>query len=96
MSIWPNLLRSLLLTALLSFAAPTILVGGALATLSLVSCVPGFTASGQAGANQILDFLSVFGSGNSVEGMMTIGLTCSSVGLLFDLFNFYCYQNLKG
>ncbi|MGK7874116.1 MAG: hypothetical protein AB4426_12620 [Xenococcaceae cyanobacterium] len=91
-----NLLRSLLLTTLLSFSAPIILVGGMLAALSVVSCVPGFALLGQTGANQMLEFLAIFGSGYPVQGILTIGFTSGIVGGLFDLFNFYRYQSLRG
>ena len=96
MTTLPNFLRSLLLTSLLSFAAPILLVGGVLAALSIVSYVPGFTLVSQTGATQVLRFLATFGSGCPIQGMLTIGLTCSFAGSLFDVFNFYRYQNLRG
>lgn len=96
MSILPNFLRSLLLTTILSFTAPIVFVGGVLAALSIVSYLPGLTVVGEIGATQVMTFLTVFGSGNPVGGVVTIGLTCCLVGGLFDLFNYYRYQNLKG
>ena len=92
MSILPSFLSSLLLTALLSFAAPIALVGVMLTTLFAVSYVPGLAVLGHTGASQILGFLTIFGSGFPVQGILTIGLTCGIVGTLLDLFNFYRYE----
>ena len=92
----PNFLRSLLLTALLSFATPILFVGGVLAALSVVSYVPGFALVSQTGETQILTFLATFGSGCPIQGIVTIGLTCSFAGSLFDGFNSYRYQKLRG
>ena len=96
MSSLSNFLCSLLLTTLVSFAAPIILVGTMLATLSVASYIPGLTFLGQTGATQILEFLAVFGSSYPVQGILTIGFACGLVGGLFDMYNFYCYQNLRG
>ena len=95
MSILPNLLRSLLLTTVMSFLLPIILVGGVLVALSGVSYVPGLDIIGQTIANQILQFLIIFGNGYPLQGMLTIGFTCALVGCLFDVYNFYRYQNLR-
>ena len=96
MSIFPNFLRSLLLTIILSFAAPILLVGGGLAVVFLVGYIPGLAAMGQTAAAQILQFLATFGTGRPVQGILVIGWTCSFVGGLFDTYAFYRYQNLGG
>ena len=96
MSILPNFLRSLLLTIILSFVAPVLLIGSGLASLSLLCFVPGLQRTGQAVVEQILQFLATFGSGSSWRGLVAIGLTCSLVGALFDTYAFYRYQNLRG
>jgi hypothetical protein len=95
MSILPNFLRSLLLTIILSFVAPIVLVIGLLAALSGIGCIPGLETAGQAGAAQLLQFLGVFGSGCPVQGIIVIGFTCSLVGALFDTYAFYRYQSLN-
>jgi hypothetical protein len=95
MSILPNFLRSLVLTILLSFVAPILLMTVLLATLSVIGWVPGLEAMGQAGTTQLLKFLAVFGSGSPFEGITVIGFTCSLVGALFDAYSFYRYQNLN-
>lgn len=89
-----NLLRSLLLTTLLSFTMPILLVCVILAVALAVSFVPGLTDVGQIGANQILGFLTIFGSGYPIQGMLIVGLSWGMVGCLFELYNFYLYQGL--
>ena len=96
MSILPSFLRSLLLTIIFSFVTPMFLVGGALVSLSLISYIPGLQGMRQVIADQILQFLATFGSGNPFRGLVVISLTCSLVGSLFDIYAFYRYQNLRG
>ena len=93
MSILPNFLRSLLLTSVFSFVAPIVLFGGALVSLSLIRYIPGL--EGKSIAEQILQFLATFGSGNSLRGLVVISLTCSLVGALFDTYAFYRYKSLR-
>lgn len=91
-----SLLRSLLFSTILSFAIPLIAVGGILGTLYTASYVPGIACVGQIGATQIVRFLSVFGSGYPVQGILIIGGTFAVAGSLFDLFNFYVNQGSRG
>lgn len=95
MNILHSLMFSLLVTAFVSFATPLIVVGAVLAVLSLLSYIPAFSLWGQGGATQVMDFLSTFGNGYALEGIIIIALTCSFVGGLFDLSNFYRYQNFR-
>jgi len=95
MSILPNFFRSLILASLLSFAAPIVLFGGVLASLSLLSYIPLVEAIAQFTQAQILQFLAVFGNGCPLEGILTIGFTFSIVGAMFDTYAFYRYQNLR-
>jgi type III secretory pathway component EscU len=95
MSILPNFLRSLVLTSLFSFTAPAILIGGIMASLLLIGYVPHFQTLSQVGTEQLSAFLSTFGSGDPLHGVVVIGLTCSLVGGLFDTYAFYRYQNLR-
>ncbi|MCA1993375.1 MAG: hypothetical protein LDL41_15245 [Coleofasciculus sp. S288] len=95
MSILPNFLRSLVLTTLLSFVAPIVVVIALLATLSIIGFVPGLEAIGQTGTAQLLNFLAVFGTGSPLQGVTIIGLACSFVGALFDAYIFYRYQTLN-
>lgn len=96
MSIFPHFLRSVLLTSLLSFLAPTLLVGGMLAGLSLISYFPGLEIIGHSGAMAVWYFLATFGNGCAIDGIWTIGLTCGFVGAMFDTYAVYRYQVLRG
>ncbi|WP_009543097.1 hypothetical protein [Crocosphaera subtropica] len=89
-----NLIRSLFLSVLLSFVTPVLFVGGILGTLLTVSYIPGIAILGEIGQELMLSFLSTFGEGYPVQGMLTIGVTCAMVGGLFDVFNFYLYQDI--
>lgn len=95
MSILSNLLRSLLLTAIFSFATPILLIGALWGGLSLAGAVPGLAIVGQVGGTQVQQFLSVFGSGSTLHGLLVIGIVCSLVGVMFDTFTFYRQQNLR-
>ncbi|HEY9614496.1 hypothetical protein [Allocoleopsis sp.] len=95
MSILPNYIRSLVLTILLCFVAPIGVVTALFAALGVISYAPGLESAGQTGTTQVLHFLATFGSGCPVQGIMTIGSTCSVVGALFDTYAFYRYQSLN-
>ena len=89
MSILPNFLRSLLLTSLLSFIAPLLLIGAGLTSCSLIGLVPALQGVGRSGEDQILQFLATFGSGCPLQGFLVIGLTFGLVGALFDTYAAY-------
>lgn len=95
MSTLPNLLRSLLLTSIFSFIVPVFLVGSVLAFLVGLGYIPFLEAVSQVGVVQISHFLAVFGNGSALQGLIVIGLVCSLVGVLFDTYTFYRYQNLR-
>lgn len=86
---------SLVLTATISFAIPVAIVGLVFGLAIIFSITPGFVGFGQQALNSILEFLATFGTGKPVAGMVTLGLACSFVGILFDLFNTYRYQSLR-
>jgi hypothetical protein len=96
MNSFPHFLRSLLLTSLLSFAVPTLTLGLGLVIAEAVAQIPGLTHLGESVVHQLLQFLSTFGSGRPFQGTVVIGLTCSLVGVLFDAYALYRYQNLRG
>lgn len=96
MSILALFVRSLLLTTVFSFAAPILLIGGIGACLYTIGYLPGMAAISQAGAEQIWSFLATFGSGQPIQGLVAIGLTCSLVGALFDAYVFYWEQIMHG
>lgn len=95
MRVISNLLVSLFLTTLVSFATPALLIGLVFGTFLIVGYIPGLAIFGQAAAIQISDFLAVFGSGSPFEGVMILGFAFAIVGFFFDIFNFYRYQSLR-
>jgi hypothetical protein len=86
MSIFPNFLRSILLTGLLSFIAPLLLIGAGLTGFSLIGLVPSLQGLGHSGEELILQFLATFGSGCPLQGFLVIGITFGLVGALFDTY----------
>lgn len=92
----PNLLRSLVLTTVFSFTTPILTLGSLLLGLWLLHLVPFLAGLGEMGINQLLQFLTVFGAGSPLPGLLIIGATCSLVGGVFDLFNFCLYQDVRG
>lgn len=90
-----NLMRSLLLTTLLSFTTPIVLVGILLTFVSAIGYLPGLSDFGQICASQILEILAIFGTGCPLQGVLIIGFTWGMVGGLFELYNFYLYQDLR-
>lgn len=90
-----SLFRSLLLSTLVSFALPILLLSGVLVGLYTASYIPGFAFIGQTGTTYIREFLAVFGSGHPFKGIFTISCTFAFVGSLFDLFNFSIYQGVR-
>lgn len=85
----PNYVRSLLLTMLISFAAPIAILGISLAGLSIGSHFPGMAAIAQLTFHQMIIFLRIFGSGSAINGLFIIGITCGLVGGLFDTYTYY-------
>jgi hypothetical protein len=95
MSIFTNFLRSLLLTMFFSFMAPMCLVGGLLFLLPVIGYFPALQGVTDASTARIMHFLSIFGSGHPLHGLVIISLTCSFVGALFDTYAYYRYQILR-
>lgn len=94
MHLLPNLLKSLLLTSIFAFLAPVLLLGSIAMLFIAAEHVPGLQPLGQVAIAQLNHFLCIFGSGNSLRGVMVIGMVCSLVGMLFDSYTFYRHQNL--
>jgi hypothetical protein len=88
-----SLLRSLLVTATLSFAVPVSLIFAVHGLLALVACIPFLKTLSHALTAQVTDILAIFGNGSPLEGVIVIGLTCSLVAGLFDTYVFYQHQD---
>ncbi|MCD8489628.1 MAG: hypothetical protein LRZ84_23540 [Desertifilum sp.] len=94
MSILLIFIRSLLLTSVLSFLAPSLVFGLIWMSLGVSGRIPGLAALSQTGVTQVQNFLATFGSGQPLEGLLVIGIACSFVGMLFDSYAFYRDQIL--
>ncbi len=84
------------MTIVISFLTPLGLVGTVLLVLFGIGQISPFLNFSQSNIQRIQDFLAVFGSGHTLQGLFVIGLASSIVGALFDIFNFYRYQSLRG
>ncbi|GAB4459339.1 MAG: hypothetical protein OHK0037_04560 [Elainellaceae cyanobacterium] len=91
---FPNLMRSLLITGIFSFLVPVVLVGFFLVPLRLLQEIPSLEVMSQAGIAPVIEFLRVFGSGNPLHGMLVIASVCSLVGILFDSYTLYRHEKL--
>ncbi|NDJ17165.1 hypothetical protein [Myxacorys almedinensis] len=94
-SLTSSYVRSLLLTLIVSFLAPVLLVGGALALLLGLGVCPLWSGTSQTLSTLVLSFLATFGNGNAWEGIVVIGGTCALVGALFDTYTFYRHYTLR-
>lgn len=92
-----SLFVSLMLTTIISFATPALVIGLVFGILLILGYIPGLTILGHCGTVQISTFLAVFGTGDPFEGLMILGLAFAVVGFLFDIFicYFYRYQGLR-
>lgn len=88
MSLLPSLLRSLLLTCIITFLAPVLLIGGLLLLLLFAEQVPTLEPIGQSTLQQVVHFLNIFGNGSAFRGVVVIGMVCSLVGMMFDAYSF--------
>ena len=91
MRVISNFLVSLLITTIISFTAPALVIGIFLGVLLVFGYIPGLALVGKCGVVQISDFLAVFGSGSPFEGVIILGLAFAVVGFFFNIFNFYFY-----
>ena len=95
MKVTPGFIISLFLAAIISFALPVALILLLLGFSFLASLFPSLMVLGGNINNAVLEFLIVFGNGKPIMGIITLGLTSTLAGILFDIFNFYRYQSLR-
>lgn len=95
MSTLPHLLRSLLITSILSFLMPVLFLSGLLGCSAVLGYVPHMSEIGHTSLVQMTHFLEIFGSGSVWRGLTIIGLAGSLVGILFDTYIFYRCQNWR-
>jgi hypothetical protein len=68
---------------------PIVLISAIVMTLFLIMQVPITQSISQAMIDQVLQFLTVFGTGSAIEGALVIAATCSLVGIMFDTYAFH-------
>lgn len=90
----PELLRFLILSALLSFCAPVVSLTALLATVSAASCVPCLRSLGMAGRSSLVSFLATFGTGCPLSGLIAIGTASAVAGCLFAAATVYRSQQM--
>lgn len=90
-----NLLSSFVVTVVISFALPVMLVLGLLTTALGISYFPGLESVGEVTLNQLLAFLSIFGAGSVGRGVIVIGLTLALVAGWFDIYTLYRFYQFK-
>jgi hypothetical protein len=95
MNLVSTFIRSLLLAALASFLAPIVVLGSVCFGMQIWTYLPGVGGLGLAGSHYIADFLTVFGNGSPVGGVITIAIVCAAVGVMFDTYVFYHAQTQK-
>jgi hypothetical protein len=81
--------HSLLLAVATSFVTPLLLLAVACSGLQLWTYLPWIGGLGVTIKQGITIFLTIFGNGSIVQGMLTISIVCAFVGALFDTYAFY-------
>lgn len=95
MSFGPRFLRSLLVAAVVGFVLPVVAIAIVLGSLDLLHCLVRLDGFIEPLRREVVGVLAVFGSGHPLQGIAIIGLTCGLVGMLFDTFAFYQYQDCR-
>jgi hypothetical protein len=85
--------HSLLLAVATSFVAPLLLLAIACSGLQLWTYLPWIGGLGASVYQGITVFLTIFGNGSMVQGMLTISVVCAIVGALFDTYAFYHFPS---
>jgi len=87
-----SLARSLLFASCFAFLTPVMLIAGLFTAATLLAQIPALEVLSQNLGEQMIHFLKIFGSGNWVNGILTIAITSSIVGALFDVYIFFYHQ----
>ncbi|MEO1589922.1 MAG: hypothetical protein AAFU71_01385 [Cyanobacteria bacterium J06632_22] len=87
-------LTSLTTTLVVCFCLPFLTIGLLLGLLTMAEFSP-LAGFGETGLTHTLGILSTFGSGSVWQGVLTISVTLSLVGGLFDTYTFYHYQGVR-
>jgi hypothetical protein len=85
--------HSLLLAVATSFVAPLLLLAIACFGLHLWTYLPWIGGLGATINQGIAVFLTTFGNGSMIQGVLTISIVCAVVGALFDTYAFYNFPS---
>ena len=94
MALMSSYVRSVVVTSIISFLAPQVLLGSLTILLLTVALIPGLAELGQAGLQAVAAFLQTFGEGSVLEGLLVLGSVAGAVGALFDTYIFYRQHGL--
>lgn len=79
-------LRSLVITAIVTFSLPLMLLGGSFLLLTGLKVLLPEPELPQQAIDHLQSFLGTLGSGDSWEGALLVGTVSCLVGLLFDTY----------
>ncbi|HEY9879960.1 MAG TPA: hypothetical protein V6D29_16010 [Leptolyngbyaceae cyanobacterium] len=88
----PRRFISLSLTAVFSFLLPLLLIGSIFLSLFGLTTLSWLMPLSQQGLQQFIHVLTTLGSGDPWQGALVVGLTSSTVGVLFDTFASYRFE----
>lgn len=88
-------LRSLLITAIVTFVLPLMLLGVMQVILLFLRILFPELPAFQQAVDYLRSFLVIFGNGNPWRGGLLVGVISSLVGMLFDTYTFYRYQGIN-
>jgi cellobiose-specific phosphotransferase system component IIC len=88
-------LRSLVVTAIVTFALPLVLLGSLFLLLTSLKVLLPELAMVQEIIRQLQTFLAILGNGDPWQGALLVGTVSCLVGMLFDTYAFYRYQGVN-
>ncbi|MEB3273773.1 MAG: hypothetical protein ACO4AI_15505 [Prochlorothrix sp.] len=92
----PRIWTSLILTAFFSFLAPVLLLGGLWFCLyGLGQIIPPLAPFTDSALEQLRQFLAVFGTGDSWQGILVLGAVGATVGVLFETYALSLSRSLR-
>jgi hypothetical protein len=88
-------LRSLVVTAIVSFALPLMLLGSLFLLLTGCKILMPEISLFQDIMHQLQLFLTILGNGDSWQGALLMGMVSCLVGMLFDTYAYYRFQGVN-
>lgn len=82
-------LRSLVVTAIVTFALPLVLLGGLFLVLAGVQMLLPDIQLVSEMSQHLQTFLAILGSGDTWQGVLLISMVSCLVSMLFDTYTFY-------